>query len=159
MVWATVSSWSCFFWLYRASPSLAAKNIINLISVVTIWWCPCVESSLLLLEEGVCYDQCIFLAKLLLVFALLHSIFQGQFCLLLQVFLDFLLLHSSPPAFILFISMPWKWKVKGKSLSHVRLFATPWTAAYQAPPSMGVSRPECWSGVPLPSLSLLVINA
>ena len=45
----------------------------------------------------------------------------------------------------------WKWKVKGKSLSHVRLFATPWTAAYQAPPSMGFSRQEYWSGVPLPS--------
>ena len=44
MIWATVSSWSCFCWLYRASPSLAAKNIINLISVLTIWWCPCVES-------------------------------------------------------------------------------------------------------------------
>ena len=63
-IWATVSSLSCFCWLYRASPSLAAKNIINLISVLTIWWCPCVESSLVLLEEGVCYDQCIFLAKL-----------------------------------------------------------------------------------------------
>ena len=36
----------------------------------------------------------------------------------------------------------WKWKVKVKSLSHVRLFATPWTAAYQAPPSMGFSRQE-----------------
>ena len=48
MIWATVSPWSCFCWLYRASPSLAAKNIINLISVLTIWWCPCVESSLLL---------------------------------------------------------------------------------------------------------------
>ena len=45
----------------------------------------------------------------------------------------------------------WKWKVKGKSLSHVRLLATPWTAAYQAPPSMGFSRQEYWSGVPLPS--------
>jgi len=45
MIWATVSSWSCFCWLYRASPSLAAKNIINPISVLTIWWCPCVESS------------------------------------------------------------------------------------------------------------------
>ena len=45
MIWATVSSWSCFCWLYRASPSLAAKNIINLISVLTIWWCPRVESS------------------------------------------------------------------------------------------------------------------
>ena len=64
MIWATVSSQSCFCWLYRASPSLAAKNIINLISVLTIWLCPCVESSLVLLEEGVCYDQCVLLAKL-----------------------------------------------------------------------------------------------
>ena len=39
-----------------------------------------------------------------------------------------------------------------KWLSHVRLLATPWTAAYQAPPSMGFSRQEYWSGVPLPSL-------
>jgi len=44
-----------------------------------------------------------------------------------------------------------KWKVKGKSLSCVWLLATPWTAAYQAPPSMGFSRQEYWSGVPLPS--------
>ena len=42
-----------------------------------------------------------------------------------------------------------KWKVKGKSLSRVQLFMTPWTAAYQAPPSMGVSRQEYWSVVPL----------
>jgi len=41
--------------------------------------------------------------------------------------------------------------VKVKSLSHVRLLATPWTAAFQAPPSMGFSRQEYWSGVPLPS--------
>ena len=38
-----------------------------------------------------------------------------------------------------------------KSLSHVRLFATPWTVAYQAPPSMGFSRQEYWSGLPFPS--------
>ena len=44
-----------------------------------------------------------------------------------------------------------KLKVKVKSLSSVGLFATPWTAAYQAPPSMGFSRQEYWSGVPLPS--------
>ena len=44
-----------------------------------------------------------------------------------------------------------KWKVKGKTLSHVWLFATPWTAAYQAPLSMGFSRQEYWSGLPLPS--------
>ena len=40
------------------------KNVINLISVLTIWRCPCVESSLVLLEEGVCYDQCTLVAKL-----------------------------------------------------------------------------------------------
>ena len=63
MIWATVNSQSCFCWLYKAFLSLAAKNIINLISVLTTWWCPRVESSLVLLEEGVCYDQCILLAK------------------------------------------------------------------------------------------------
>ena len=46
-------------------------------------------------------------------------------------------------------SNAWKWKVKRKSL-RVCLFATPWTAAYQAPPSMGFSRQVYWSGVPLP---------
>ena len=51
-------------------------------------------------------------------------------------------------------SNAWKWKVKVKSLSGVQLFATPRTAAYQAPPSMGFSRQEYWSGVPLPSLGL-----
>ena len=95
MIWATVSSWSCFCWLYRASPSLAAKNIINLISVLTIWWCPCIESSLVLLEEGVCYDQCISWQNSI-------SLCPASFCIprpnlpVIQVFLDFLLLHSSP---------------------------------------------------------------
>ena len=51
----------------------------------------------------------------------------------------------------------WKWKVKGKSLSRVWLFATPWTAAHQAPPSMAFSRQEYWSGLPLPSLHLWTI--
>ena len=51
MIWATVSSWSYFCWMYRASPSLAAKNIINLILVLTIQFCPCVESSLVLLKR------------------------------------------------------------------------------------------------------------
>ena len=58
-------------------------------------------------------------------------------------------------------SNAWKWKVKVKLLSRVWLLATPWTAAYQAPPSMGFSRQEYWSGVPLPSpnmLSRLVIT-
>ena len=44
--------------------------------------------------------------------------------------------------------------MKLKSLSRVQLLVTPWTAAYQAPPSMGFSRQEYWSGLPLPSLSM-----
>ena len=57
-----------------------------------------------------------------------------------------------PPEWVaISFSSAWKWKVKMKSLSRVRLSATPWTAAYQAPPSMGFSRQEYWSEVPLPS--------
>ena len=63
-------------------------------------------------------------------------------------------------------SSAWKWKVKVKSFSHLRPSATPWTAAYKAPPSMGFSRQEYWSGVPLPSpgcelswtILLLILN-
>ena len=54
-------------------------------------------------------------------------------------------------------SNAWKWKVKAKSLSRVWLLATPWTAAHQAPPPMGFSRQEYWSGVPLPSPVLLLL--
>ena len=75
---AISSSWSepqsapslVFCWLYTAFPSLAAEIIISLISVLTIWWYP----SFGLLEEGVCYDQCILLAKLLLAFVLPHFV-------------------------------------------------------------------------------------
>ena len=45
----------------------------------------------------------------------------------------------------------WKWKVKVKSLGRVRLLSTPWAAAHQAPPSVGFSRQEYWSGMPLPT--------
>ena len=45
----------------------------------------------------------------------------------------------------------WKWKVKVKLLSCFQLLAIPWTVVYQAPPSMGFSRQEYWSGVPFPS--------
>ena len=47
---------------------------------------------------------------------------------------------------------------KVKSLSRVQLFATPWTIAYQAPPSMGFSKQEYWSGVPLPSVVMLQVK-
>ena len=53
-------------------------------------------------------------------------------------------------------SNAWKWKVKVKSLSRVRFLATPWIAAYQAPPSVGFSKQEYWSGVPLPSPFALI---
>ena len=94
MIWATVNSRSCFCWLYRASPSLAAKNIINfgidhlVISMCRIVCCVVERECLLWL---VCSFD-----KTLLAFALLHFVFQGQTCLLLQVSLDFLLLHSNP---------------------------------------------------------------
>ena len=90
---------SCFCWLNRTSPSLATKTIINLISVFTIWWCPCVESFLMMLEECLLWPVCS-LGKTLLAFALLHSVLHGQICLLLQVSLYLLLLHSS--------SLQWK---------------------------------------------------
>ena len=51
-------------------------------------------------------------------------------------------------------SNAWKWKVKVKSLSRVRLFTTPWTEAYQAPLSLGFARQEYWSGVPSPQMPL-----
>ena len=59
-------------------------------------------------------------------------------------------------------SNAWKGKGKVKSLSRVRLLVTPWTAAYQAPPSMGFSRQEYWSGLPLcpgPHLKTAETNA
>ena len=70
-------------------------------------------------------------------------------------------IDSSPPGFpvpgilqartlewvAICFSNVWEWKVKVKSLSRVRLLATPWTAAYQAPLAMGFSRQEYWSGV------------
>ena len=52
---------------------------------------------------------------------------------------------------VISFSNAWKWKVKVKSLNRVQPSATLWTAAHQAPPSMGFSRQEYWSGVPLPS--------
>ena len=55
-------------------------------------------------------------------------------------------------------SNAWKWKVKVKSLSRVWLLVTPWTAAHQAPPSLGFPRQEYWSGLPLPSLHSLVFT-
>ena len=80
----------------------------------------------------------------------------GKFIFQCSIFLPFHTIHGVLKARILkWFSIPfssaWKWKAKVKSLSCVQLSATLWTAAYQAPPSMGFSRQEYWSGVPLPS--------
>ena len=57
----------------------------------------------------------------------------------------------TPEGVAISFSNAWEWKMKVKSLSHVRLFATPWTTAHQALPSLGFSRQEHWSGLPFPS--------
>ena len=83
-----------------------------------------------------------------------------QLCLTLREPIDGSLSGSSVPGILqartlewvaISFSNAWKWKLKVKSLSCVCLFMTPWTEAYQAPLSMGFSRQEYWSGVPLPS--------
>ena len=79
--------------------------------------------------------------------------------------MDYSLPGSSIPGILQARTLEWvaisfsnagKWKVKVKSLSRVWLLATPWTVAHQAPPSMGFSRQEYWSGVPLPSPALIL---
>ena len=89
MIWATVSSWSCFCWLFRASPSLAAKNIINLMmSTCRVFSC--------VVGRGCFLWPVCFLGKTLLDFALLHSVLKDQICLLLQVSLDSYFCIPSP---------------------------------------------------------------
>ena len=95
IIWTTVRSMSCFCLLYRASPSLAAKNIINLISLLTTFMSicrvvSCVVKRMLLWPVHS-------LGKILLAFTLLHFILQDKLCSLLQISLDFLLLHFNPP--------------------------------------------------------------
>ena len=95
MIWATVSSWSCFCWLYRASPFSTVKNKINLtfdIDHLVMFMCRVLSC---IVGRGCLLWPVCSLHKTLLTFALLHFVLQGQTCILLQVSLDFLLLHSS----------------------------------------------------------------
>ena len=85
MIRAKVSSRSCFYWLYRASSSLAANNIINLLSILTIRWCPHIESSLVFLVKDICYDEYVLLTKLCEPLPCFIFVLQGQTCELLQV--------------------------------------------------------------------------
>ena len=95
MIWATFSSWSCFCWLYRASPfgceeyNLSAFGIDHLVmSMCGVLSCVVGRGYLLWPLHS--------LGRTLLAFDLLHFVLQDQTCLLFQVSLDFLLLHSSP---------------------------------------------------------------
>ena len=149
MIWVIVSSWSYFCWLCTKLLHLQLQ-IINLISVLTDWWCPWVESSLGLLEKGFLWPAAA-AAKLL------------QMCLTPCDPIDSSPSGSPVPGILqartlewvaISFSSAWKWKVKVKTLSCVRLLATPWTVAHRAPPSMGFSRQEYWSRVSWPSLSM-----
>ena len=96
------SSWS----EPQSAPGLLSADSIELVCiwlqriqsiwflVLTIWWCPCVESYVV--RIGCLLWPVRSLGKTRLAFALLHSVIQGKICLLLQLFLDFLLLHCSP---------------------------------------------------------------
>jgi len=86
-------------------------------------------------------------------------------CLSLSDPMDCSLPGSSVPGILQARTLEWvaisfsnagKWKVKVKLLSRVWLLATPWTAAYRAPLSMGFSRQEYWSGLPFPSPQLIL---
>ena len=82
MIWAIVSSRSCFCWLYRTSPSLATKHIINMILVFTIWRCPFFRVFSCVVGRGCLPWPVSSLGKTLLAFAVFHSVLQGQICLI-----------------------------------------------------------------------------
>ena len=94
MIWATVSFQSCFCWLYRVLHLWLEEYNQNVFSIDYLVMSICRVFSCVV-GRGFCYEQCVLFAKLLGC-AQLHLVFQGQTCLLLQVSLDFLLLHSSP---------------------------------------------------------------
>ena len=87
MIWTTVSFQSCFCWLYRASPSLSGKNIINLISVLTIWWTSMCRVMSCVVGRGCLLWPVRSFGKTLLAFARLHSVLQGQIFLYSRCFL------------------------------------------------------------------------
>ena len=95
MIRATVSSWSCFCWLYRASPSLAAKIYDQSDFCMDHLWCSYVAFSCVV-GEGCLLWPVRSLGKTVLPFPLLNFVLQGKISPLLHKSLDFVLLHSSP---------------------------------------------------------------
>ena len=94
MIWATVSSQSCFCWLYRASPFGYKEYNQSDFGIDHLMMSMCRVFSCVVGRVCVLWLVCS-LGKILLIFDLLHFVLQSQICLLLQVSLDFLLLHSS----------------------------------------------------------------
>ena len=107
IIWATVSSWSPFWWLYRASLSSAAKNIINPIFTIDHLVMSMCRVVSFVVVRGLLLWPAHSLCRTLLSLALLHFVLQGQTCLSHQVSLNFLLLHSS--------SLRWKGHLFGVS--------------------------------------------
>ena len=127
MMRAPVSSRSCFSWLYRASPSSVTKNIINLILVLTIWWCSCVESSLVLLGKDDCYDQHVDRTLLAFQFSSVQSLSRVR-------------LSATPWITARQASLSITISQSSLKFSCVQLFVTPWIAAHQASQSITISR-------------------
>ena len=94
MIWATVSSSSCFCWEYNRSFSIFGFKEHNLISVLTIWWCPGAVISWVVGKGCLLWPACSLDKAVRL--CCLHFVLQDQTCLLFWVSLDFLILHSNP---------------------------------------------------------------
>ena len=95
MIWATVSSWSCFCWLYRVLHLKLKEYYQSDFGINHLMMSMCRVVTCIVGKGCLLWPVCS-LDKTRLTFALLHFVLQGQICLLLQVSLDFLLLHSNP---------------------------------------------------------------
>ena len=176
-VWSFEQVFSNFFFLLRQWPMLHSKRIQKeeLYQVKRLHWYRSLRGSKVkewMKVCKMCWGDCLPHNKCSMNFSYYH--YQCQLLLLSRfsrVRLCDPIDGSSPGSAVpgilqartleqvaISFSNAWKWKVKVKSLSRVQLSATPWTAAHQAPPSMGFSRQEYWSGVPLPSPSVPVMG-
>ena len=156
MIRAKVSSWSCFCWLNRASSSFTAKNIIGLILISAIWWCPCVESSLVLLEEGVTMIGTFSWQNSVSLCPVLFCTPRPNLPVTSDIsWLPTFAFQSPMMRRTSFLGVSsrtscrssWKWKWSCSVVSDSLRPHGP----YQAPPSVGFSRQEYCRGLPFPS--------
>ena len=157
-------------WYLPWGSTFSCQNLwIYFDKLLTFSFCPCLPLLLLFLLLLLLFLFCLFVFYFVILYWFCHTSAAVKSLQLCPTLCD--PADGSPPGsaipgilqartlewVAISFSNAWMWKVKVKSLSRVRPSATPWTAAYQAPPSMGFSRYEYWSGVPLPSpYSLLV---